>query len=165
MLERLVPDAAFRAQLLGFWDAHPAVQQRFQGGVVHFAQWAGQMPEDALEDLFVAIDALEQEGIGEGGEMPGAMPGHEVEVNFVDPEDVEDEEMLPAGAQPQPRAAGAAAEDEDEDEDDNDEEEEEVAALPVRLLRSVINRFWGGGQGEAESSDEERQLRDTAGVD
>ena len=38
--------------------------------------------------------------------------------------------------------------------------------LPVRLLRSVITRFWGGGQAnDAESSDEEHQLRDTEGVD
>ena len=57
MLERLVPDAAFRAQPAGFWEAHPVIQQRFPGGLVQFAQWAGQVPEDVLEDLFLAVGA------------------------------------------------------------------------------------------------------------
>ena len=184
MLERLVPDAAFRQQLLGFWEAHLAIQQRFPGGVVQFAQWAGQMPEDALEDLFLAVDALENQQLQDGG-MPGAMPGGEVMVNFVDDDDdVEDIPDLPAGAQPQqrPRAPARVEEDDDEDEDEDGEEEQVAVSgkkflpcgfgsryfqpLPVRLLRSVITRFWGGGQAnDAESSDEEHQLRDTEGVD
>ena len=42
-----------------------------------------------------------------------------------------------------------------------------LQALPVRFLRSVINRFWGGGDaGNEDDSDEEgNQLRDLAGVD
>ncbi|KAH9936840.1 transcriptional repressor TCF25-domain-containing protein [Epithele typhae] len=160
MLERLVPDGAFRAQLLGFWDAHPTVQQRFPGGVVQFAQWAGQMPEEALEDLFVEI---ENQPLQEGGEMPGGMPGGEFMVDFVDPGDVE--EAAEEGGVQLRRPAEAVAEEDDEEEEE-EEEEEEVAALSVRLLRNVFNRFWGGGQATREdSSDEEEQLRDTGGVD
>ena len=44
--------------------------------------------EEELEDLFLALGAMADQG--DGG-MPGAMPGGEVMVNFVDPEDVEDE--------------------------------------------------------------------------
>ena len=58
-MERLVPDAAFRAQLAGFWEAHPVIRNRFPGGLVQFAQWAGQMPEDVLEDLFIAMGGME----------------------------------------------------------------------------------------------------------
>lgn len=125
MLERLVPDAAFRAQLAGFWEAHPIIQQRFPGGLVQFAQWAGQVPEDVLEDLFLAIGAA-----GEGelqlrdGEMPGGMPEGEFMVDFVDPEDddVEDYPQAPAvPLHPVPQL-----EDEDE-EDEEDEDEEEIA--------------------------------------
>ncbi|TBU29131.1 transcriptional repressor TCF25-domain-containing protein [Dichomitus squalens] len=158
LLERLVPDAAFRAQLVGFWEAHRVIQQRFPGGLVQFAQWAGQMPEEALEDLFLALGAME-EAPREGG-MPGGMPGGEVMVDFVEPEDVEDGPEAPAVP---PRPATEDGDDEDEDE----EEEQEVAPLPVRFLRSVINRFWGGGgAGNEDDSDEEgNQLRDTGGVD
>ena len=121
MLERLVPDAAFRAQLAGFWEAHPVIQQRFPGGLVQFAQWAGQVPEDVLEDLFITVDALEQ--VREGVEMPGGMPGGEMMVNFVDPDDVEDEPPAPVAPQPAPPRAIV----EEAEEDDEEEEEEEVA--------------------------------------
>ena len=117
LLERLVPDAAFRAQLVGFWEAHPGIQQRFPGGLVQFAQWAGQMPEDVLEDLFVGIGAMEEQP-HEGG-MPGGMPGGEMMVNFVEPEDVEDHPEAPA-VPPRPAT-------EDEEDEDEEEEEQEVA--------------------------------------
>ena len=121
MLERLLPERALREQLLGFWDAHPAVRQRFPGGVMHFAQWASEVPEDVLEDLFITVDALEQ--VREGGEMPGGMPGGEMMVNFVDPDDVEDEPPAPVAPQPAPPRAIV----EEAEEDDEEEEEEEVA--------------------------------------
>ncbi len=189
MLERLVPDAAFRAQLAGFWEAHPVIQQRFPGGLVQFAEWAGQVPEDVLEDLFLALGAAGEVELRDG-EMPGGMPGGEIMVDFVDPEDDEDEDE-DVEDHPQAPAVPArpAVQDEDEgeeDEEDEDEDEQEVAVggykclqrfrsltrslhqpLPVRFLRSVINRFWGGGNaGNEDDSDEEgNQLRDTGGVD
>ncbi|KAI9059027.1 DUF654-domain-containing protein [Trametes sanguinea] len=167
VLEQLVPDAALRGQLRDFWDAHPMLAQRFPGGIVQFAQVAEQMPE-VLEDLMVAVagagvDAPQQRE----GEMPGGMPGGEVMVNFVEPED--DVDDLPP--EPAPAHGGQqnqAEEDEEDDEDEEEEEQEAVAPLPVRFVRSLVSRFWGGGSSAAaqESSDEEEgQLRDTEGVD
>ena len=135
MLERLVPDAAFRGQLVGFWDAHPIIQQRFPGGIVQFAQWAGQMPEDEMEDVFLAIGAMAAEQPGEGGGMPGAMPGGEVVVDFVDPEDVEDVEDAggnhPAVARAQAMRPVGEENDDGEGDEEEEEEEQEVA---VRAL-------------------------------
>ncbi|KAI0773668.1 transcriptional repressor TCF25-domain-containing protein [Fomes fomentarius] len=148
LLERLVPDAAFRGQL--------------------FAQWAGQMPED-LEDLFLALGAIEQQEHMQGdGRMPGGMPGGEMMVDFVDPEDVEEHELHPAVAQAQ---AARPPDREDEDEEDEEEEEDEVedvVPLPMRVLRNVFGRFWGGGgntANEDSSNEEDAQLRDNEGVD
>ncbi|KAI0637558.1 transcriptional repressor TCF25-domain-containing protein [Trametes polyzona] len=172
LLERLVPDAALRGQLLDLWNAHPALAQRFPGGVVQFAQVAEQMPE-VLEDMMVAlagaggVDAPQQRE----GDMPGGMPGGEVMVNFVDPEDDVDSDVDEPAAQPaQAQAARPREEPEEEGEDDEEEaeEEEQVAPLPVRFVRSLVSRFWGGGANNAaneSSDDEEGQLRDTEGVD
>lgn len=132
LLERLVPDAAFRGQLVGFWDAHPIIQQRFPGGIVQFAQWAGQMPED-LEDLFLALGAIEQQEQGDG-RMPGGMPGGEIMVDFVDPEDVEEHELHPAVAQ----AQAARPPDWADDDEDGDEEEEEEEVEDVVVSASMI---------------------------
>ncbi|OSD01961.1 DUF654-domain-containing protein [Trametes coccinea BRFM310] len=164
LLEQLVPDAALRGQLRDFWDAHPMLAQRFPGGIVQFAQIAEQMPE-VLEDLMVAVagagtDAPQQRE----GEMPGGMPGGEVMVNFVEPED--DVDDLPL--QPAVPPAGQQHRPEEDEEEEEEEEQEEVAPLPVRFVRSLVSRFWGGGSNATaqESSDEEEgQLRDTEGVD
>ncbi|KAI8984868.1 transcriptional repressor TCF25-domain-containing protein [Trametes punicea] len=163
LLEQLVPDAVLRGQLRDIWDAHPALAERIPGGIIQFAQIAAQMPE-VLEDLMVAVagaDAPQQRE----GEMPGGMPGGEVMVNFVGQEDVEDLPAEPAQSAQQAARHPAQAEDED---DEDEEEEQDVAPLPVRFVRSLMNRFWGGESGAAarESSDEEEgQLRDTEGVD
>ncbi|TFK79628.1 DUF654-domain-containing protein [Polyporus arcularius HHB13444] len=170
LLERLVPDAVFRGQLVGFWDAHPVIQQRFPGGVVQFAQMAAQMPEEALDDLFVAMQVAMDEQQPQDGGMPGGMPGQDVIVNFVEPDDDVDDDApdLPAAPVPAVRPAVEQAAPEDEEEDEEGEEEE-VAPLPVRFLRSVIGRFWGGGSSNAanddSSDDDDSQLRDTGGVD
>ncbi|KAI0368457.1 DUF654-domain-containing protein [Pilatotrama ljubarskyi] len=165
LLEQLIPDPGLRRQLQDLWDGHPALAQRFPGGIVQFAQIAEQMPE-VLEDMMVALagaggDAPQQRE----GDMPGGMPGAEVMVNFVEPDDVDDLPDEPAqNAQPAPRRE---EEPEDEEEED-DEEEEQVAPLPVRFVRSLVSRFWGGGSNNAaneSSDDEEGQLRDTEGVD
>lgn len=136
LLERLVPDAVFRGQLVGFWDAHPVIQQRFPGGVVQFAQMAAQMPEEALDDLFVAMQAAMDEQQPQDGGMPGGMPGQDVIVNFVEPEnDVDDDAPdLPAAPAPAVRPAVEQAAAEDEEEDEEGEEEEEVAVSPSVFL-------------------------------
>ncbi|PCH41718.1 DUF654-domain-containing protein [Wolfiporia cocos MD-104 SS10] len=164
MLERLVPDPVFRRQLQDFFEANPRFAQHFPGGVVQFVQMAAQMPEDVLQDMMIAAATGEDGGQG----MPGAMPGQEV--IFVDQEaDVAAPTQMHVAA---PDAIAhqdhpAQRDEEEEDEDyEEEEEEEEVAPLPVRLLRNVINRFWGSGAAEGgESSDGEDDRRAPAGHD
>ncbi|KAH8105420.1 transcriptional repressor TCF25-domain-containing protein [Cristinia sonorae] len=133
LLERMIPDPAFRRQLQGFFEAHPNFAQRFPGGIVQFAQIAGQLGEDALEDLFAAELAAEPPLQGQGAQMPGALFGLG--------DDVDD------GGVPD-LAENVDEEDEEDGEDDDDDEEEideGVAPLPVRIWRNVLGRFWGGG--------------------
>lgn len=177
LLEQLVPDAAFRRQLEGFFEAHPNFAQRFPGGVVQFAQLAGQLPEDALEDLFAAELAAEPEP-GQDGRMrvPGALFGDGID----DLDDVD--EAAPWADEHRSEGEGRNGgvvgdgddeEDEGEDEDEDDEADEEVAVssffnlfrcvvsntltsqpLPVRIWRNVLGRFWGGGEAPTEEDQE-----------
>ena len=133
LLERLVPDAIFRGQLVGFWDAHPIIQQRFPGGIVQFAQMAAQMPEDALDDLFVAIQGAMEEHQQQEGGMPGGMPGGDVMVNFVEPEDDVDEGDLAPQPAPAPVVQPAVQDAAEEDEDEDEEGEEEVAVSRINF--------------------------------
>jgi hypothetical protein len=134
----------------GFWDAHPDFARRFPGGIVQFVQFAAQMDEGALEGMMVEVAAAAGAGGGAEGGMPGMMPGLDV---FGDEGDFVNEG--------------------EGDDDDEDEEGEEGAVsadlsmnlwdehltckqMPVRLLRTFVNRFWGGAQVEGDgSSDEE----------
>jgi len=154
MLEQLVPDPVFRRQLEDFFNANPQFAQRFPGGVVEFAQVAAQMPEEVLEDLMIEIANQNQGGAmfegAQHGNMPGRMPGLEGP----------DDEDLPD----LPPVAGQAPTEEGDEEEEDDEEEVEAAPLPVRLLRNVMNRFWGGGREQDDESSED-ELRDEAGVD
>jgi hypothetical protein len=142
-LEQLVPDARARAALEAMFAAQPDAANRFPGGIVQFVQFVAQMDGDALEGLMLeAAHAAGAEGGGGDGEgrMPGQMPGQNVwDIDFgaVAPE-------------------GEGAEDEDDWDDDEEGEDTEGAApaMPVRLLRNVINRFWGG-TGEGNASDDE----------
>ena len=159
-----------------FFAANPQFAQRFPGGIVEFAHIAAQMPEDALEDLMVAVVNGAAEGAPGGeGRMPGQMPGEDFFHDDLEP---------PVGfhaAEPQQDTEGEEAETQDDGEDEDEEDVEDVAVsspwklnnacmthylnqpLPVRLLRNVMNRFWGAPADEQSSDDE--QLRDEAGVD
>lgn len=189
MLERMVPDPVFRRQLQvrpaphvalftgccaydgvvqDFFQANPQFAERFPGGIVQFAQVAAQMPEEVLEDLMIGIAAGGDAGLGgmelPGGGMPGQMPGM---ARLEDEDDVPD--------LPPPQEDG-----EDGEEEEEEDEEIDVAVrggslcrvwvrlmgcvvqpLPVRLLRNVMNRLWGGGNQEETDG----ALRDEAGVD
>ena len=163
VLECLLPERTLCKQLLGFWDAHPAVRQRFPGGVVHFAQWASEVPEDVLEDLFITVDALEQ--VREGGEMPGGMLGGEMMVNFVDPDDVEDEP--PALVAPQPAPPRAIVEEAEAEEDDEEEEEDDgTHGAPVKVTEfpdddgfEWVSRKAVRGKGVGEDKRERARMR------
>ena len=78
-LAQMIPDAAFRHQMQAFFDANPHFAERFPGGILQFAQMAGQLPPDMLEDL-MAIEAMNNNNNipgqfamadGGGGDMPG----------------------------------------------------------------------------------------------
>ncbi|TCD69203.1 hypothetical protein EIP91_008499 [Steccherinum ochraceum] len=146
LLEQLIPDAAFRRQLEGFFQANPQFAQRFPGGIVQFAQLAGQLPEDALEDLFAAELAAEPpEEVRPGGmRVPGGLFGDGLD-------DLDDVDDVP------PLAGEVRSEEEDGEEsteEDEGEGDEAVAPLPVRIWRNVLGRFWGGGEIPAEEEEE-----------
>ena len=110
-----------------FFEAHPHFAQRFPGGIVEFAQIAGQLPEEMLEDLMIAEVAA-----GQGRAMPGQMPGEDI---FADPE--QDHE-LPA-PHPIARDGPVAGEEvmdmeEDADRDEADDEDIDVAVRSATLL-------------------------------
>jgi len=141
LLERLIPDGVFRRQLQEFFAAHPNFAERFPGGIVQFAQFAAQLPEDALEDLMIA--EANHAGIpNDGRGMPGQL-------------DVEQDVLDQA-----PVVIGAEGGD---SEDDADMEQ----PLPVRILRNVVNRFLGGMAPEVSesSSDDDDGNLDQHGVD
>lgn len=141
LLERMVPDAGFRRQLQGFFEAHPNFAQRFPGGIVQFAQLAAELPEDALEDLFAEQLAAEPVQFQAGAQMPGGLFG-DVED---EPPELGEEDLGVDGADEGDEVEGDAEEDEGEGEG-----EDAVATLPVRIWRNVLNRFWGGGEATEE---------------
>ena len=210
-LAQFIPDAAFRHQLQvmgtsfliyllftddyfchlpkAFFEAHPHFAQRFPGGILQFAQMAGQLPPDVLEDLML-VEAI-------NGPADGAMPGglenvrdgaeNMVEVNFV-----QGEGPLPP---PDPGARINEVEEEEDDEvhiQDQGEEEEEEEEISVshekrlkfhhltetsilailkpmpRVIRNILGRlmFWGRNNTQVDqSSSEEDVLLDDDGVD
>ncbi|KAH9180075.1 DUF654-domain-containing protein [Lactarius sanguifluus] len=165
LLERLIPDPNIQAAIAGrsdFFEAHPRLLQLFPGGVIQFAQHAGNMPEEVLQEFMVNAQIMEDAAVQAAlphGEMPGGLPGANfVQLDFLEEANVEDagpapantREVLPAVDRALP---GAGDEEVDVDEDE-DEDVEEIAPLPIRVLRNLVGRFWGGTNVEEESSDE-----------
>ncbi|KDQ65155.1 hypothetical protein JAAARDRAFT_28803 [Jaapia argillacea MUCL 33604] len=149
-LERLIPDPVFRRQLQDFFEANPRIAERFPGGLIQFAQMAGQLPEEVLEDLLIA-GAMEAEE-GGGRAMPGEMPMDEFEVNFgpgVEEGGQDHGDPIIGDAEP----GVEDAEDEDDFSEEEDGEEGQLAPMPVRIIRNIMNRFWGGTVAAEESSD------------
>ncbi|KAA1478640.1 DUF654-domain-containing protein [Dentipellis sp. KUC8613] len=162
LLERLVPDPELRRQLQAIFEGNPAIRRQFPGGVVEFAQAAGQMPEEVLDDILMGAAMVDNAGAREGG-MPGAMPGQEglVELEFLEGGDVDD---VPAEAHVEhPVEEGDVDEGEEEEEEEEEEgeegeeEEEYVAPMPVRILRNLVNRFWGTTATAANEEDSEEE--------
>ena len=48
-------------RLKAVFDAQPALAQRFPGGIVQFAQAAGQLPEEVLDNIIIANIGNENE--------------------------------------------------------------------------------------------------------
>ncbi|KIM79562.1 hypothetical protein PILCRDRAFT_823483 [Piloderma croceum F 1598] len=149
LLERLIPDPHFRQQLQAFFDANPGFVDRFPGGIVQFLQMAGELPADALEDIMIA-EVMGNEG--QNINMPGAMPDQEpLFAEFTDGEDEADDDAdAPTDGHTRVEAQNIRNLhdiDSDKSSDDDDEEDselEDVTPMPVRLIRNIINRFWGG---------------------
>ncbi|KAJ7039442.1 transcriptional repressor TCF25-domain-containing protein [Mycena alexandri] len=158
ILAQLIPDADVREQLQAFFNAMPAVQERFPEGVLQFAEAAAQMDPEEFEALMLAAIAANEDALNVNpGGMPGEMPGFPPW----------EEGVVPAAPEPVP-APVPEEEATGEDEEESDEDDEVVAPLPIRVLRNVIRRFWGGnGNVDDSSSDEEERAIpvDTAGVD
>jgi hypothetical protein len=140
-LVELVPDPGARAALRRMWDADPAHAARVPGGLAGFVRALAEMGDGALDALMVELVERAGEEGGEEGGMPGGMPGGAAwDVDF--------------GAVPEERAEGVGRDDEEQDDEDEDEDEDGQPAMPVRLVRNVLNRFWGG-TGAADASDDE----------
>lgn len=110
------------------------------GGIVQFAQIAGNLPE--LQDLFVNAQMLE-EGAEQGalphGEMPGALPEDNfVQLDFGRGADVEGEDPVAQDASGGDALPMQAEEEGDEEED---EDVEEVGIILLSLLSSVLTCF------------------------
>ena len=106
----------------GFFDAHPHFAQRFPGGIVQFAQMAGQLPPDVLEDLLLVEAVNAPDGVMPGG-LDNIRDGGAENVVEVD---------FDQGEGPLPPLDVAAPMNEVEEDDhnqpeDENEEEEEVS--------------------------------------
>ncbi|KDR71096.1 hypothetical protein GALMADRAFT_229747 [Galerina marginata CBS 339.88] len=160
-LAQLIPDAAFRQQLQAFFDAHPHFAERFPGGIMQFAQMAGQLPPDVLEDLML-VEAVN----APAGGMPGGFGDGPFGDEAPAPGNADAAAPLPV---PPPLAQVQAEEDdfseEERDEDDDEaEEEEDISPMP-RVLRNILGRFFGRSTQAEESSSEDDAPLDDTGVD
>jgi len=129
--------------------AHPRLGEQFPGGVVQFAQLAGHLPEDVLQEIMVNVQIVEDpaaEGALPHGEMPGGLPGDNLiefeHVAEIDGE-VADPRAAGSGEGGAPAADGAPPvpeEDEDEEDEDEDDGVEEVCtfSLPLLVVRAKL---------------------------
>jgi hypothetical protein len=135
---------ALLIKLQEFLVANPRLLEQFPGGVVQFAQLAGNLPEEALMEIMVNAQILEEaaaQGALPHGEMPGGLPGDNlVQLDFVGEADIdiEREDPTAAGAREGSPVADEAPPVLEEDEEE-DEELEEVGIFLLPLLSSVLN--------------------------
>ncbi|KAI0002896.1 transcriptional repressor TCF25-domain-containing protein [Russula compacta] len=157
LLERLIPDPVIRRQLQDFLAAHPRLLQQFPGGVVQFAQLAGNLPEEVLQEMMVDAQILEEaaaQGALPHGEMPGGLPGDNfVQLDFVGEAGMEGDDPAADDAR-EGTLVGDEAPPMLEEEEEEDEDVEEIAPLPIRVLRNLVGRFWRGSNVEEEGSSE-----------
>ncbi|EPQ59800.1 DUF654-domain-containing protein [Gloeophyllum trabeum ATCC 11539] len=160
LVERLVPDPRVRRYLQAVFDANPRLAQQFPGGLVQLAQVAGQMGEDAVEELLAQVAQMDGDGFAEGdGGMPGGMPG-EMDLRFLDEAEEGEPHNRGGGGEQEVAQREEGDDDDDDDDDEEGDEEVDVAPMPVRLIRNIMSRFWGGAaaqEEEGESSDEDER--------
>jgi hypothetical protein len=114
---------------------------QFPGGVVQFAQVAGNLPEEVLQDIMVNAQIMgeaAEQGALPHGEMPGGLPGDNfVLLDFVGDVNAEGDPALAEGTPVANEADPAPEENVEEDEEDEDEDIEEVGIMSL-LLWSVL---------------------------
>lgn len=119
----------------------------------------------------------------EGRGMPGLFEGQELWDDIDDRlEGNRPEDVVAQGNAARPAENNAQGEDDDEDDDDDDDDEGEadvavslrvfplyldranrlIKPLPVRIMRNVLQRLWGGPAPAESSSDEEEHLHANA---
>lgn len=160
-LERLVPDAAVREQLIALFERLPGLGAQVPGGMVQFVQALAQMGDEAVEDLLMAGLGAQEDPPPEAEQhhlraMPGGMPEFDDEVDDMPP--VDDAHEF--------EAADEAAD--VDDEADEADEAEAATPLPLRVVRNLLSRLWGGTREAREDSsddDDESVVRDEGGVD
>ncbi|KAI6000815.1 transcriptional repressor TCF25-domain-containing protein [Pisolithus albus] len=153
-LERLVPDVAVREQLIALFERLPGLGAQVPGGVVQFVQALAQVGDEAVEDLLMAGLGAQEDPAPEAEQhhlhaMPGGMPEFDDEVDDMPPVD-------------------AAHEFEAADVNDEADEAEAATPLPLRVVRNLLSRLWGGAREAREESsgdDDESVVRDEGGVD
>jgi hypothetical protein len=124
-----------------FFAAHPRLGEQFPGGVVQFAQLAGHLPEEVLQEIMVNAQILEDaaaQGALPHGEMPGGLPGDNL-IQFELVGEINDEVADPGatGAEGAPGADGTPPmleEDEEEEDEDEDDGVEEVRTFSLPWL-------------------------------
>lgn len=113
-----------------FFLAQPRLQEQFPGGIVQFAQMAGNLPEEALQEIFLNAQMLEEaaeQGALPHGEMPGGLPGDNfVQLDFGRDADVEEEDPAVRGTR-----GGEALPVQVEQEDEEEEEDEDVEEVGI----------------------------------
>jgi hypothetical protein len=124
-------------KLQDFFAANPRLLEQFPGGVVQFAQLAGNLPEEALMEIMVNANILEEaaaQGALPHGEMPGGLPGDNlVQLDFVGEDDIDIEMEDPTAADAR---EGAPVTDEAPPMLEEDEEEvEELEEVGIFLQR------------------------------
>jgi hypothetical protein len=159
--------------LQDFFAGHPRLQEQFPGGVVQFAQLIGNLPEQELQELMVNVQIWEEEaaqGALPHGEMPGGLPGDNfVQLDFADIDTGMEDPTVAGVREGVPAANDAPVLVEDEEEDEELEEVGiflatiavvraescQIAPLPIRVLRNLVGRFWGGSNAEEDGSSED----------
>ncbi|KAJ4486281.1 transcriptional repressor TCF25-domain-containing protein [Lentinula aciculospora] len=157
-LARMIPDVNERRQIQAIFENNPHIQERFPGGIVQFAQAMEMLPPDALEDMFAAAAiGVDEQGNDDRG-MPGQMPGLE---DILFGENVNDGARNVLAHEP----IDGVHEDEDEDEDEEGtDDDEDIAPMPLRVIRNLLGRFWGGANVNADDpADSDEENEDTSG--
>jgi len=98
------------------FDGNPLLAERFPGGVMEFAQFVGQLPDEALDDLVLQFQM--EAGQQQDGRMPGGFDGGGIDI-----ESGEEQGGPDGGVREIEQGRNVENDDDDEDEDEDEDEE------------------------------------------